>query len=267
MFTLGRDIDIHYPTNRLILILAALSGLIGVFFFNDWLTGVKIAGAIFMSWAMSRETDPKREYGAFVSVAISFILIFFTDVFQIAFLELLFVMLILRIINTTSGEQPTLLDAGIIFILVAYLSYTGETAVYLAIYFIGLSLSPIFKENQSFRRITSIFAISSGVYLIYLLINQDTFTNSLIGPLFLLSKVLLYALFIIRDRKKKIYDDAGNLVDSNKILKAQFFLLGVISVVQFLTNPAIGNIIIYYSSTIGVALYGFISQYFHLEDK
>lgn len=264
MFTLGRDIDIHYPTNRLILILAALSGLIGVFFFNDWLTGVKIAGAIFMSWAMSRETDPKREYGAFVSVAIAIILIIFTDIFQITFLELLFVMLILRFINTTSGDQPTFFDAGIILVLASFLSYIDKSLVYLALYLIGFFLSPIFKEKKVLKIITSLLATLSAVYLIYLLLSQGSLTNPLIGPLSLLSQVLLYSLFSIRDRKKKIYDDAGSLVDSSKILKAQIFLLVIISVFLFLTNPAIGNIIIYYATTMGVALYGFI---FHIKDK
>lgn len=267
MFTLGRDIDIHHPTNRLILILAALSGILGAFLFSDWLIGVKIGGGIFISWAMSRETDPKREYGAFVSVAIAFILIFFTNVFQIAFLELLYVMLLLRFINTTSGDQPTFFDAGIILSLAAYLSYSDESLIYLLIYFIGLFLSPIFEEKLSVKRITGLLAALSGLLLIYLLISQGSLSNSLIGPLALFNQLLLYLLFSIRDREKKMYDDTGNLIDSNKILKSQIFLMGVIIVFLFLTNPLIGNIIIYYAATIGVALYGFISQYFHIEDE
>ena len=264
MFTLGRDIDIHYPTNQLILILTAVSAVIGIFTSGDFITGVKIGGTIFLTWAFGRELDPKREYGAFVGVV--FALYSFFVPFDVGLMELFFLLLLLRLINTTSGDQPTLLDAGIVLIIAAFLSFNLKTPIYSLLYLIGIFLSDVFKKNQSVQTVLTFLAVGSSAYIIYRFISQGTFKGPILSVLTVVGLVLLYSLFAYIDKDKKIYDDQKNEIDSIKILKAQLFFAVTVVVLTFLTNPTIGNMILYASTMAGLIVYGQLSKIVKIED-
>lgn len=265
MFTLGREIDIHYPTNQLILILAALSAVIGIFTSGDIMTGIKIGGTIFLTWAFGRELDPKREYGAFAGVVLAFYSFLVT--FNAGFMELFFLILLLRLINSTSGDQPTLLDAGIVLALSVFLSVTLGNPIYILLYLIGLFLSDVLKENKVVQIVLAILAGGSVGYIIYLLTSQGSFKSPLLTPLSIFSLVFLYSLYAYLDKDKKIYDDQENEIDSIKILKAQLFFAGTVIILALLADPIIGNMILYTSAMAGLVLYGQISKIVKLEDE
>ncbi|MDN6162402.1 MAG: hypothetical protein L0I79_06485, partial [Atopostipes sp.] len=197
MFTLGREVDIQYPTNRLILIITAISGIVGGILFTSLITGAKIAGAIFLTWAFSRESDPKREYAAFVSVTIALLFIFLTNVAVMAsFIELFYVMLLLRLINTTSGKQSTLVDAGILLLLAAYLSYNQTTLIYLFLYLIGLYMSQFFKDYSLLNNLSALTALISSLYLIYSFVTKASFSSPILS-LFTFILILAFYLFSV----------------------------------------------------------------------
>ncbi len=265
MFTLGRGIDIHYPTNRLILILSAVTTVIGIFISGDILTGVKIGGTIFLTWAFGRELDPKREYGAFIGVA--FALYSFFVPFTISFMELLLLMLLLRMINQTSGGQPTFLDAGITLGIAIYLSYSFQNPIYVLLTAIGVFLSQAFKADQLFNIILAGLAGASFGYILSLLTTVASFNSPILSiPLFI-GLVLLYTLVIYFDQDKKVYDDQENEVDSIRILKSQLFFAGSVLLLVFLSEPEIGQMILYSSAMAGVIIYQLISKVFKIEDK
>lgn len=266
MFTLGRGIDMYYPTNGLILALTALSSILGLYMFGNLGTGFLMAGIVFLTWALGRETDPKREYTAFAGVIIAFLFIFLSDSVMIHFLELLFVILLLRLINSSSGAQPTLLDSGIILGLSAYISYSQENYLYLILFFIGLSFSQVFKEKKILKYLSTLLAIISVGILIYLFFTQAAFSSPILSPISLIALLALYLLTVYLDREKKIYDDANHLIDSNSVLFSQFVYGLIILSFTFLTDPVIGNMIVYLSSIAGAIIYRPISRYFHIED-
>lgn len=265
MFTLGRDIDIHYPTNRLILIIAALSAVLGVFLFGDLLTGVKMGAAIFLAWVFGREADPKREYAAFVGVAIALLYSVLSDVFMIAFIELLFVVLLLRIINTTAGKNPTLFDAGVTLALAIYLYMSENNPLFLFIYFIGLFISQAFKDDQLLNIFLAAAAGGSGGYTLYLLNAQSAFSSPILSPTSLLLIAGLYGLTAYLDKNKKIYDDAGYLIDSDKIFYSQIFFAVLVLLLAFLSEPLITNMIIYIAAMAGSIIYRPINIFFKFE--
>lgn len=268
MFTLGRDIDIHYPTNRLILIIAAISGLVGSLLFTDLITGLKIAGAVFLTWVLTRETEPKREYAAFMSVVITLLFIFLTDVVVMAgFIELLYIILLLRIINTTSGKHPTLIDAGVLLLLASYLSYSQSNLLYLSIYFIGLFISQIFKDHPSLNNLSMLTAAISILYILYAFITKATFSSPILSTFTLILLLGLYLFSVYSDRTKKIYDDGGNVVESNKIFKAQVFFTVIVFLLIFLSKPFVVNMIVYIASIVGAVIYRPLSKQFHFEDS
>lgn len=260
MFTLGRNIDIHYPTNRLILMLTAVTAVISFFISGNIMTGIKIGGTIFLTWALSRELDPKREYGAFVSVVLALYSFFVS--FEIALMEVLFFMLILRLISTTCGKQPTWFDAGTILALASYLSYSLENPAYLLLAFIGLFISGTFKRNQMLHRILSLLAGGSGGYLLSMLFLDASLDTPILSFPFLLILIILYSSFSFFDRNKgaKIYDDQQNEISPLKILKSQLFFAVSLLFLTLVSDLEVGNMILYSASLAGLTIYGIFSK-------
>lgn len=270
MFTLGRTVDIHYRTNQLIVIITALTIILVSFTIGDFITGLKIGGTIFLTWAMSRELDPKREYAAFVSLffaAYSFFL-YFEVALDISLMEIFFFMLILRLISTTCGKEPTGFDAGTVFAIASYLSYNLNTPICLLLSLIGIFISGVFKKSKKMHVVLIGLALGSVGYLLYRLFTQAQFKTPLFSFSSLAVLLALYSLHTFFDfkKEKKIYDDANNTIAPIKILKSQWFFVVSILVLVLLSNLAVGNFILYVSSLGGTVLYGIISRIFHLEE-
>lgn len=114
--TIGRTIDIHYPTNLAIIIvsLAAFAGGMWTMMVREesvvasLLAGLAWAGSVFLSWALAREIDPDRWYSAFFAAAGGLIA---ASIYAPPGLLLLFWFLIsLRFINRSTGLAPGWLD-------------------------------------------------------------------------------------------------------------------------------------------------------------
>lgn len=266
MFTLGRSIDIHYPTNRLILILAVITAIIGSFTSGDFVTGLKIGGSIFLTWALSRELDPKREYGAFVSVALALYSLFIP--FEIALMEVFFFMLILRIISTTCGKPPTWFDALTVLGIAGYLSYASDNPLYILLAVIGVFVSGALKNIELLHRILTLLTGGSIGYILSMFFVDATFDTPILSFPSILVITIAYSLFAYFDlnNEQKIYDDENNEISPTKIFKSQlFFAVSFILIILF-SKLTIGNMILYVSSMIGLTLYGMISRIVKLED-
>lgn len=266
MFTLGRSVDIHYPTNRWIAIITVLTAIIGGFTSGDFITGLQLGGTIFLTWALSRELDPKREYGAFVSVFFS-LYIFFVS-FDIVLMEVVFFMLILRLISTTCGKPPTWFDALTVTGIAGYLSYSSGDLIYLLLAMIGVFLSGALKNMELLHRALSLLAGGSFGYVLSMLFADATVELPILSfPLVLLITVL-YSLLAYVDlkNKKKIYDDQNNEINPAKIFKSQIFFAFSFIFLALFSDLAIGNLILYLASMTGLIIYGVISRIFKIED-
>lgn len=266
MFTLGRNIDIHYPTNRLILIIALITALIGFITSADPMTGIKIGGTIFLTWVLSRELDPKREYGAFVSVAFALYSLFIP--FEIALMEVLLFILILRIISTTCGKEPTWFDALTILGIAGYLSSTSDNPIFILLSVIAVFVSGALRKIMILYRILSLLVGGALGYILSMFFVDATFDTSVLSFFSIFIITIIYALFAYFDLKneKKIFDDQNNQISPTKIFKSQlFFAMNFILVVLF-SEQEIGNMILYIASMSGLILYGIISKVAKIED-
>ena len=130
--TIGRAVDPDYPTNRLILILTAVGAAAGLSWglFTGWsvieaaLLGVRSGLALFLSWALTRELDPDREWAAFAAVGFTGLglLILGAPDLGVVFWALL----LLRVVNHTTGLSATLLDTLGLVGLGVWLSWQGN---------------------------------------------------------------------------------------------------------------------------------------------
>lgn len=263
MFTLGRKIDIHYNTNRLILIIAALVSILAGFISKDFITGLKIGGSVFLSWALSRELDPKREYAAFLAVVFSLIILFVD--FKVDLMAVFFILLILRFVSNITGKPSTILDILSLFILGAFLSFNLKNDVYIFMFILSLIFKDDFKENKKLYTIFFILSTSIYLYVSALFISSNSFTLSFSMSkldIFQIFTIIGYFLFIVFDKDKSSKNDKGKKVDSKKIFSGQI-LFGIFLALLFLfTDITIGNKIIYLSSTLGVVLYGLAQKIF-----
>ena len=129
---LGRPIDLTYPTNRAIAIISvstfiavAVCGLLtqSLLLKDALFQAAELAGAIFLSWALARETDPDGEILAFYSIPPTILLGYWLGrpAFDLLFLTLL----LMRIVNRTVGMVAKPFDVLLVLVLTALVAHDG----------------------------------------------------------------------------------------------------------------------------------------------
>lgn len=125
-----RSLDPHYSTNRAILVIGAaatmlftiLQGLAS----NNWLQG-GLAGllagiSVGFAWALGRELDPDHEYAAFVGAGMAILGLYLFSLPNL--LILLWLLLVMRTINRTTGLPATIVDSTSMLALGGWLAYS-----------------------------------------------------------------------------------------------------------------------------------------------
>jgi hypothetical protein len=129
---LGRTpIDPSYPTNRAIAVLtlavmiagAILRLFLGATLLESALWGIGAGLAVFLAWALGRELDPDHDLSAFVGAGL--VLIALLLVGAPSLLLILWLLLVLRLVNRTTGLPAKTLDSFGVLGLGAWLTWQG----------------------------------------------------------------------------------------------------------------------------------------------
>ncbi|MFW5662585.1 MAG: hypothetical protein ACOCZW_02575, partial [Bacteroidota bacterium] len=128
--SLGRPIDLNLKTNSMILYLTAGAFILAAFFYV-FVENVNILKAVsnsltfaigfFLSWAVGREVDPDHDASAFIALPAYAAYWYFSGKADI--IELFFMLMVIRMVNRTTGLKPTVLDSVLILVLGILLSY------------------------------------------------------------------------------------------------------------------------------------------------
>jgi hypothetical protein len=113
----GRLVDPRYPTNLVIVILAALvtagaaacRWVAGSTLLDGALWGIGAGLAIFLAWALARELDPDHDLSAFVAVALAIVALAALGLPPL--LPLFWILLVMRVVNRTVGLPARPLDS------------------------------------------------------------------------------------------------------------------------------------------------------------
>ena len=132
---LGRPIDPRYPTNLAIALLApvvAIGGTIwrlisGLPLLESALWGFGAGLTLFLTWALGRELDPDHDLSAFVGAGLALIALLLFDLPSL--LLVFWLLLVLRIVNRTTGLPARPLDSLAILGLGAWLTWQGHWLV------------------------------------------------------------------------------------------------------------------------------------------
>jgi hypothetical protein len=166
---LGRPLDIHYPTNKAVIILLPIAGVIGVGLSvyhgigvsSALWAGAGTAAAAFSGWALARELAPDDEYPAFISMALATMAYLAVD-HASALLPIL-AMMLARMVARTVGPQPTLIDSVAVLIggsVIAYSAHSAILALVVTIAFgLDAALAPRLSRQWIFAGLSSVAVI------------------------------------------------------------------------------------------------------------
>lgn len=236
IFTLGRTIDKKYLTNQLIIVVTIFSFLFGFlikFYFNNnllesFFLGLIISTITFLSWALNRELYPQDEYAALGGAILFIIILPWYKIIPLFIIFLLWFIIILRLINQTTGLRPTFFDRLVILSLTVIISYFYSWIFLIFTVLIFLLNYRLSKEKNDIIYML-IGLILTPILIFYqdLFYNQNTlnFQNGLI--IFLLMIVFLIFMWLTKD-KNVMSDYSNKKVPFNRIFSAQIISVFII---------------------------------------
>jgi hypothetical protein len=260
--SISRSIDLSYPTNKAIVILTLLSflGILciqlisGKEVYSAFYAGLKGGGSIFLTWALAREIDPDNELSAFVAAFLGFagFLFFPSPLLLVLVLEIL----LLRIINRSTGMPSKTLDSFAVLLLSGWISFQESWifGLFTALaFFLDSFLAKPNQKNLFFGSaaiIISLLTFSGNAEKASIFLDADS-------GLFVLTAALLFIPHILDSSKiKSTGDMTGKPLDPRRVQAAQLATLLNVSLFAFLKGWAgIENLMPLWAAILGVSLY------------
>ncbi len=260
--TLGRPLEMNYPTNRAI---AAISGAVIVILFllqwtnaMPWLDALAWAFqagiSVFLAWAIGRELDPDHGFSAFVSSALMLGFLWFSPLPNL--LALFWLMLLLRLLNRTVGLPATVIDLLSIMGLTIWLCWQVG-------WMYGLLATLVFLMDQfalgARYKMAWPLLVSLGIAIVFLFIYPSVERGDvsqwlwITGPLVLIS----FALTILTSEKPKSIGDATGEPLIEKRVKAAQWMATFVALVFIVLQGEMGifNLLPLWTAMAGAALF------------
>jgi len=130
--SLGRPLDPDYPTNRAIGVVALvvlLGGLVwqrlsGAPWLDSALWGARAGLTVFLAWALCRELDPDHPMAAFLAAGLALVALLARGLPELT--VILWLLILLRVVNRTTGLPAGVLDVLGLVGLTGWLSLQGN---------------------------------------------------------------------------------------------------------------------------------------------
>ncbi len=265
--TIARPIDPSYPTNRAIIILmllistgaAAYSSLyLGVALFDALLQGFVAGIAIFFAWAISRELDPDSEYAAFLPALICIPLLIIVP--EPGLLTSLFLLLLLRIVNRTTGQLAGILDSAALLLLTGWLVLGGFWVAGPAA--VAAFILDGHLKDPNPRQLWFATLLIIGMFAYLSLFGSTLTALSLPAASWLLIPMLIAPLLFISViiRKGRILsggDQSGEPLDRGRVQAARLLVFSVVMVaIAILGESAASLLMPVWAALVGLGVYG-----------
>lgn len=251
----------------MIITLIFLSGVSGFQLFLErdlstaFYSGLRAGTSVFFAWAFARELDPDNELSAFFAAFLGCtgFLLFPFPLLLALFLELL----LLRIVNRSSGVSSKTSDSFAVFLLSSWLSL-GESWIFglftALVFFLDAVLPVPSRQNRIFGLavlMVSTFAFLQGAG------EEGTFPGMQSG-LFILITALLFIPTVLSSREiKSTGDRTGIPLDPRRVRAAQLIALLSSSLFTALRGWAgVESLMPLWGAILGVSLYGYSKMLF-----
>jgi hypothetical protein len=185
-----RPIDLTYPTNRAIILIALVVALAGLGFrsvageslFESASWGLGAGFAIILAWASARELDPDHDLSAFVGAGLLLAGFPLLDLAEL--LTLVWLLLALRLVNRTPGLPARILDSLGVLGLGGWLIWQGNwiAGLITAVAFLldGL-LTPPLRRHLFFGGMAVIILVVLSVFHGNLVMEQGPSLPTVLG--------------------------------------------------------------------------------------
>ena len=242
--SIGRPLEPAYRSNKAVLILMPLGAVVGVI--SAWMDGQSGLGllqqaiyfllVVFGSWALARELDPDDHTAAFISMAAGVLaaLIVSAPGILIVFVTLLLV----RIVNRSTGLVARMPDSVIVLLLVFLVIYATESPFFGIVAALAFILDGSLKEPLRQQWVFGL--ICFGATIVYMVDHDIGLTHlgapdSLFGWLALLF-LLIFALNTLL--LKKVHskgDSSGTTLDLGRVRGGM--AVGLFAALQGILRP------------------------------
>jgi hypothetical protein len=260
--SLVRVVDPRYPTNLAILTLSTLTG--GVLFLVSFYQGddlvdsiivaVAIGLTVFLTWALGREIDPEHELAAFAGLILVIPGYWLLDAPNL--MNVLTMLLLMRLLNRTTGRIPTFFDSLSISGLGGWLIFRGDWIFGLltaAAFFLDSRLHTPKIQNLFFSGIMTILTIGSFFILKPAAPQMEIISTELF---FVICVVLLFIPLIVHSRRiELVCDFSAEKINPLRLQTSQIFVITAATLVWlFQSRNGLIGLLPIWSSIIAVSL-------------
>ena len=242
--SIGRAVDLTYATNRAIAVATVLVTVGGLFWRRlsgaPWLSsaawGTQVGLTVFLTWALCRELDPDHAIASFVAAGLALVGVAAWSLPKLT--AVLWLLILVRIVNRTTGLAAGALDALGLVGLGGWLSLQG-TWGYGLVTAMALFLDSRLPDPA---RRQLLFALLSAVVTVLaagLAIGSPWEAPSLAGGLVALglSSVFLPVIFSVRSLDS-VGDETGERLAPARVRAAQVLALLAGVALAFLEGPS-----------------------------
>ena len=264
--TIGRKLDLKYPNNRLIIqfaILVTFSALVFDLIINkdisaSFVYGIKAGTSTFLLWAISREMDPDHESAAFIPVIFTLPHVIIFGLHPLFLL--LWFLLVLRLVNRSTGAKAGIIDSLAILFIGAFLTYQLSW-VFGTISALGFFLDGKLSSPYRSHLIPAVLLL---LYSVLALINES---NGMVMDISLL-KIVTFTLMILlalplftnKDPIISTGDRTGERLDTQRIKAAQMLAVFSVSVFILFSTANNGFWPLIWTILVSIGLYQFILE-------
>jgi len=262
--SLARPLDLTYPTNKAIAVLSLM--VFGGGGTLVWMTGGSevldsvskgfIASlAFFLAWAIARELDPDHDLSAFVAAGLALIGLIFWGLPRI--LVLFWVLLMVRMVNRTTGLPARRLDSVALLVLAGWLTFTGNI-------FVGLITALAFFLDSRMPKPQQQHVLFAGMQMLIVGISVyvngftvDSSTVALIGARAVVVISVLFLVVIVDSKEvRAVGDQTGEVLDPIRVQSAQVLALSTALLITVWNGtPGIVAILPLWAAIVGTVVY------------
>ncbi|MCS3923348.1 hypothetical protein [Methanosalsum natronophilum] len=235
--TLGRPIDLNYLPNVLITLMTVLvlvGGTIfqlvqGYTFVESIVLSGQVGVTVFITWTILRELDPDHDSSALICSLTILILIIVDFITTPSIIPLLWLMLLFRIMNISTGLKPTFFDSTILFIsgLALMWYYSWIYGPVLSAVYLIVSKLPGYQVTYLYYGLAGLL-----ISLIYMLVGTHEISvqvDSMLYMWLISPLILIYLISIIFMDDVRSKNDMGtNKISSKSIQLTRLILLKVV---------------------------------------
>ncbi len=240
--SLARPVDLRYPTNRAISIVAGAVFLIGTIYFllteKDWWSSLTNAGhltiSIFLTWALARELAPDHPISAFIGLPLMLVPLWFDQLPHL--IPVVALLMILRTVSRITGQSAHWPDSILLVGLSIFFAWEQEYILSFGID-LGLLLDGwLVNSLKRHRYLASISLLATVGVMIFLGVSFRMVSIPLPYSFSLLNTIFLLVIIFDYSSPESLTDNQSKKIDSQRIRSAQLLAFGIMIVSAFVED-------------------------------